>query len=137
MATLYSRFGATRYSWQARLERLEQRVDEQTRVFFMVAEVDAPYDESRHSWPLSVGLFVQAEIPGQVIPRATRLPRSALHDGDAVFVLREGNMIKRSVTVLRREQDSVIIGEGLASGDRVILSRLDLMVDGMPVAVES
>jgi RND family efflux transporter MFP subunit len=137
VATLSSRFGAIEYSWQARLERLEQRVDEQTRVFFLVAEVDAPYDEARHSWPLSVGLFVEAEIRGLELPRATRLPRSALHDGDAVFVLREGSMRKRTVTVLRREQDSVIVGDGLVSGDQVILSRLGLMVDGMPVAVES
>lgn len=137
MATLSSRFGTVEYSWQARLVRLEQRVDEQTRVFFLVADVEAPYDEARHSRPLSVGLFVEARIPGMELPGATRLPRSALHDGDAVFVLREGSMRKRLVTVLRREQDSVIVGEGLVSGDRVILSRLDLMVDGMPVAVKS
>ena len=137
MATLTSRFGDIEYTWQARLVRLEQRVDEQTRVFFMVAEVEAPYDQAKHSWPLSVGLFVEASIRGQEIPQAVRLPRSALHNGDAVFVLKEGSMRKRDVTVLRREQDSVIVGEGLFGGDQVILSRLDLMVDGMPVAVES
>ena len=137
MATLISRFGDIEYTWQARLVRLEQRVDEQTRVFFMVAEVEAPYDQAKHPWPLSVGLFVEARIRGQEIPQAVRLPRSALHDGDAVFVLKEGSMRKRGVTVVRRERDSVIVGEGLFGGDQVILSRLDLMVDGMQVAVES
>jgi RND family efflux transporter MFP subunit len=135
-ATLTARFGAIERSWPARLVRLEQRVDEQTRVFYLVAEVDRPYDTTRHEWPLSVGLFVEAEIQGLEVPRATRLPRSALHDSDTVFVLEGGGMHRRAVTVLRRERDSVIVGEGLASGDRVILSRLDLMVDGMPVAVE-
>ena len=38
--------------------------------------------------------------------------------------------------VLRREQDGVIVGEGLARADQVVLSRLDIMTDGMPVAVE-
>ena len=135
-ATLTARFGAIERSWPARLVRLEQRVDEQTRVFYLVAEVDRPYDTTRHEWPLSVGLFVEAEIQGMEIPRATRLPRSALHDNDTVFLLEGEGMHRRAVTVLRRERDSVIVGEGLASGDRVILSRLDLMVDGMPVAVE-
>ncbi len=135
-ATFTARFGDIERSWPARLVRLEQRVDEQTRVFYLVAAVDAPYDESRHPWPLSVGLFVEADIQGVTIPLATVLPRSALHDGDSVYILEQGNMRKRPVTVLRREQGSVIVGAGLASGDQVILSRLDLMVDGMPVAVE-
>jgi RND family efflux transporter MFP subunit len=134
-ATLTARFGDIERSWPARLVRLEQRVDEQTRVFYVVAQVEAPYDASRHPWPLSVGLFVEADIHGSGIPAATRIPRSALHDGDSVYVLEEGAMRKRQVTVLRREQDSVIVGAGLAGGDRVILSRLDIMADGIPVAV--
>jgi multidrug efflux pump subunit AcrA (membrane-fusion protein) len=105
-------------------------------VFYLVAEVEAPYDAGRHSWPLSVGLFVEARIKGTAIPMATRLPRSALHGGDVVYVVEQDAMRRRPVTVLRRDKDSVIVGAGLSRGDRVILSRLDLMVDGMPVAVE-
>jgi len=135
-ATLTARFGDIERSWPARLVRMEQRVDEQTRVFYLVAQVDAPYDTTRHPWPLSVGLFVEADIRGAEIPMATRIPRSALYDGDAVYVLEQGSMRKRPVTVLRREQDSVIVGAGLASGDQVILSRLDIMADGMPAAAE-
>ncbi len=135
-AKLTARFGDIERSWQARLIRLEQRVDEQTRVFYLVAEVEAPYDETRHPWPLSVGLFVEAEIPGVAIPLATRIPRSALHGGDSVYIAERDSVRKRPVTVLRREQDSVIVGEGLSTGDQVILSRLDIMAEGMPVAVE-
>tara|TARA_R110001592_G_scaffold363371_1_gene685457 strand:+ start:60469 stop:61542 length:1074 start_codon:yes stop_codon:yes gene_type:complete len=135
MATLTGSFGAIERSWQARLVRLEQRVDEETRVFYLVAEVIAPYDTAIHAWPLSVGLFVQAQILGGELPMATRIPRSALH-GDSVYLVDQGSVHKRPVTILRREQDSVIVGEGLSSGDQVIVSRLDLMVEGMPVTVQ-
>jgi len=135
-AVLSASFGDIEYNWPARLVRLEQRVDEQTRVFYLVAEVDSPYDPGRYPQPLSVGLFVQARIEGNTIPLATRIPRSALYDGDAVFLLQEGRLRKHPVTVLRREQDSVIVGDGLSAGDQVVLSRLDLMVEGMSVAVE-
>lgn len=135
-AELTATFGDLVRSWTARLVRLEQRVDEQTRVFYLVAEVEAPYDQALHPWPLSIGLFVEADIPGAAIPLATRIPRSALHGGDSVYVVEQGSVRKRPVKVLRRERDSVIVGEGLSSGDQVILSRLDLMVEGMPVAVE-
>ncbi len=133
-ATLTARFGDIERSWPARLARLEQRVDAQTRVFYLVAQVEAPYDSKRHPWPLSVGLFVEAAIGGVEIPGATRIPRSALYEGDAVYVLEQDSMRKRPVTVLRRERDSVIVGAGLAAGDKVILSRLEIMADGMPAA---
>jgi RND family efflux transporter MFP subunit len=136
-ATLGARFGATRHQWQARLVRLERRVDEQTRVFYLVAEVDHPYDESIHDPPLSLGLFVEAEIAGQEVPDATRLPRSALHDGSFVYVVEQDTLQRRAVTVLRREQNSVIVGAGLSAGDQVVTSRLDLMAQGMPVTVEA
>jgi len=133
-ATLTARFGDIERSWPARLARLEQRVDAQTRVFYLVAQVEAPYDSKRHPWPLSVGLFVEADIGGVEIHEATRIPRSALYDGDSVYVLEQDSMRKRPVTVLRRERDSIIVGAGLAAGDKLILSRLEVMTDGMPAA---
>jgi hypothetical protein len=34
------------------------------------------------------------------------------------------------------EGERVIVGDGLEAGEQVVLSRLDIMVDGMPVDVE-
>lgn len=127
-------FGNVEYQWKARLSRLEKRVDEKTRVFFLVAEVDRPYDEALHRQPLSVGLFVEAEFSGSAIEQAVRLPRSAIHSSEQVYVIEDSRLKRRAVNVLRREADSVIV-DGLEAGDRVLLSRLDLMADGMSVAV--
>jgi RND family efflux transporter MFP subunit len=135
-ATLISHFGDLDFRWQARLLRLEKRVDERTRVFYLIAEIEQPYDTQRHKHPLSVGLFVEADIPGREIENAVRLPRSAVHAGSLVYRVEQGVLRKREVTVLRKEQDTVIVGEGLDLGDIVVLSRLDLMVDGMAVSVE-
>lgn len=132
--TLTTRFGQHQHSWQARLVRLEQRVDDQTRVSYLVAEVDQPYDAARHGRPLNVGQFVEATLPGAAIDPAVRIPRTALHDGRYVFLAEQGVLRRREVELLRRERDSVIVGRGLDGGEQVILSRLDLMVEGMPVA---
>jgi RND family efflux transporter MFP subunit len=134
-ASLTAKFGNTNTQWTARLVRLEQRIDEQTRVFYLIAEVDSPYDTSRHPKPLSVGLFVEAEIKGEPIPDAVVLPRSALYGDDSVFVVEQGTLRKQRVTVLRRNKDTVVAGDGLSAGDQVVLSRLDIMVEGMPVNV--
>jgi RND family efflux transporter MFP subunit len=133
--TLTATFGNVQHSWQARLARLERRVDEQTRVFFLVAQVDKPYDTSLHAHILAVGLFVEASFQGAPIADAVRLPRSALHNSEYVYLVRDNRIYRQAVKLIRREQDSVIVS-GLGSGDRVLLSRLALMLDGMPVVVE-
>jgi RND family efflux transporter MFP subunit len=135
-AELSARFGGAVRTWWGRLVRLEQRVDAQTRVFYLVAEIDRPYDTGIHLDPLSVGLFVEAEIAGKEIAGAVVLPRTALHDNASVFVLQDGKLRRRPVTLLRMEGERVIVGDGLEAGEQVVLSRLDIMVDGMPVDVE-
>jgi RND family efflux transporter MFP subunit len=133
-SVLTARFGNIEYQWQARLVRVERRVDEQTRVFFLVAEVDQPYNETLHDQPLSVGLFVEAQFTGRAIEQAVRLPRSAIHHNEQLYTIENSTLQRRAVKLLRREADSVIVG-GLEAGDRVLLSRLDLMADGMAVTV--
>lgn len=134
---LTASFGNIQHSWKARLARLERRVDEQTRVFYLVAQVERPYDRSLQSQILAMGLFVEASFEGEPIPDSVRLPRSALHNGRYVYVVENGNLYRREVTLHRREGDAVIVGEGLSAGDQVVLSKLGLMVNGMPVRVES
>lgn len=133
-ATLTAQFGNVARSWPARLARLERRVDAETRSFFLVAEVDEPYSPERYERALVMGLFVEAEFRGADIPDAVRLPRSVLHSGGHVYVVREGRLYSEPVELLRREQGSVIV-RGLDSGQQVVVSRLDLVIDGMAVAV--
>lgn len=137
MATLTARFGSTERQWEARLARLEQRVDEQTRVFYLVAEVDHPYDENLHSQPLSVGLFVEAKMAGLPIEYGTRIPRSALYSGDNVYIFDKDSSRKQRLNVLRREDQNVIVGDDLAPGEKIILSRLDMMIEGTPLSVNN
>jgi len=135
--TLSAQYGNTQVQWQGRLVRLEDRVDTLTRSYFVVAEVDQPYDTARHPMPLTTGSFVSAEIEGKMLPATVRLPRQALHGDQNVFVSEQGRLVSRQVRIARTENDSVLISDGLLSGEEVILSRLDLMVEGMPVSTGS
>ena len=135
-AVLSARFGELVDAWQARLVRVENRIDTSTRVFYLVAEVEQPYRRDDERRALTVGLFVEANIPGIIIDRAVRLPRSALHDDGTVFVVVEGELLqRRKVRLARVEDDSVILDRGLGAGDRVVVSRLGLMVDSMVVRI--
>jgi RND family efflux transporter MFP subunit len=130
---LSANFGQIEQIWQGRLVRIERRVDRDTRTFFVVAEVDQPYDLARYSIPLSVGLFVNADIEGISVNDAVSIPRAALHDDTFVYLVSDGVLLRDDVTVLRREYDSVVISQGLENGDQLVMTKLDLMVEGMKV----
>ncbi len=130
---LRARFGRRSLSWQGSLVRSERRVDAQTRVYYLVAEVDDPYGLHSDKSPLLVGLFVDASLEGIVVAEASQLPRSALHADRFIYVINDGTLEKREVEVLHRDAHQLVIGSGLLAGEQVVLTRLDLMVDGMPV----
>jgi len=131
---LYAELGRGEMQWQARLSRVEARVDAQTRVVPVVVTVDDPLDTSAHAQPLPFGLFVRAEIAGGHLDRAVSIPQTALHGDSDVFLLVDGALQRRAVEVARRADGQAYITDGLADGEQVVTTRLELMFEGMKVA---
>jgi membrane fusion protein, multidrug efflux system len=135
---LHGDFAGGQHTWSGRIVRLEGQIDPLTRMVNLVARVPRPYDRSPDSDrpPLLVGLFVEAEILGQVASQVAVLPRSAIRGTDQVLVIDEENRLHyRKVDVLRAEKTSVLIQGGLSDGERVCLSPLDAVVEGMKVRI--
>jgi multidrug efflux pump subunit AcrA (membrane-fusion protein) len=132
---LTSTVGASPRSWEGVLTRIEARVDEQTRVFPAIVSVARPLDRERHAQPLPFGLFLRAEIPGRAIADSVRIPQSALHGESDVFLFVDGSLRRVTVEVARINGGQALVTEGLSGGDAVVTTRLDLMFDGMQVAL--
>ena len=105
----------------------------------LVAEVEEPYGRGAEAAqvPLTVGLFVEAQIEGLQV-EGVRLPREALRSQPGtetqVMVVEEGSRLRfRSVSLLQRTDASILVGEGLEEGERVCISPLETPVDGMTV----
>ncbi len=132
---LTARVGGVEREWTARLVRSEAEIDERTRMLHVVARVDDPYArKDGGAAPLPSGLFVKAEITGQPLEDVTVLPAVALRDGDRLYLLDAEDRIQiRSVEVLRRERDEVLIGAGLSPGERVVVSPMRFATEGMQV----
>ena len=85
---------------------------------------------------LPVGLFVDAVIKGRTIDDLVSVPRTALRPDDSVMVIDDDNKLHfRDVTVFKLSDSDVLISEGLASGERISISPLQFVVEGMPVTV--
>ncbi len=135
---LEAEFAGQRYQWEGRIVRSEGEVDAKSRMIHAVASVEDPYGRARVSDkpPLAVGMFVHARIMGRRLEHAFVLPSIALRGADRVAIIDGDSRLRyRRVEVVRAERERVIIASGLSDGERVCVSPLDAVVDGMMVRV--
>lgn len=126
-------------TWSGRIERIEGAIDARTRSVILVARVDDPYGRRAEGTgpPLPAGLFVKAIINGRTLDEALTIPRSALRSGGTVFVLNaEDELEIRKIKKLPTSSEEVIVSSGLAPGERVIISPLELPIEGMAMRVQ-
>ena len=128
--TLRTEYAGQELSWEGKIVRTEAEIDVSSRMVQLVARVPNRPDQA----PLSVGLFVEAEIEGLSAENIVVLPRSALRNNDQVLVINEEDKVQfRDIDTLRLYQDNVLIRAGLEAGERVCVSPLQTAIEGMTV----
>jgi hypothetical protein len=139
--TFTATFAGAMHQWSARIVRTEGAIDPRSRMVHAVARVEAPYAKGDNGAttrpPLAVGMFVDAEIKGRTFANVVVLPRSAVRPGGkTVLVVDAGDLLHvRAIDVLRTTREQVFVRGGLADGDRVCLTALEVFAEGMPVQV--
>ena len=132
--TLSANFAGQVQQWDARLVRTEAEIDPGTRMVYAIARIDSEDFGTGEAMAPPVGLFVEAEIAGRALDNVIVLPRSALRNGEHVLVVDSENRVHlRRVDVLRVYRDQVYITGGLQAGERVSVSMLQTVVEGMRV----
>ncbi len=128
--------GATGWTWEGRLTRMEGRMDPATRFFAGVVEVAAGGPGAP---PLVAGLFVGVEIEGRLFRGVGAVPRSAFREDGRVLVVDGEDRIRiRAVDAFWSEgEDEILVRSGLADGDRVVVRPPAVVAEGMAVRVAS
>jgi RND family efflux transporter MFP subunit len=120
-------------AWEGRLVRTEASVDARTRLVYGVVQVRDPFN-ARHSAPLAPGMFVSARLEGSNRETLVAAPRSALKRNEFVYVVTADNTIDvRQVRPAQTTADEVLFREGVADGERVVVSVLTSPRQGMAV----
>ena len=133
---LSAQFAGQLTEWNGYLVRTEGEIDQRSRMVNIVARVEDPYRSGATTAgvPLAVGLFVHAEISGPEVDNVIVVPRYAMHDGNHILVVDANDRLhRRTVEVLRIDRDEVLVVGPLAEGERVCLSPLQVVVEGMQV----
>jgi len=137
---LWADFGGKRQTWEGRIVRTEGQIDPRTRMIIAVAEVADPYSASSDDAlraPLAVGMFVHAEIEGRSFENVIVLPRAAMRDADTVYTIDDENRLHmRRVVLTRAGRKEVVVASGLPAGERVVISPIEIVTEGMLVRVE-
>lgn len=141
------------YRWPASLERIESVLDDRSRVLYVIAKVDDPYQlannsldsnadtdtqisNSRQNPPLRVGTFVNASIAGITLDNIIRVPQNVLQTDNKVWLVdNNGNMYEQAVKVIASDSEFAYIASGLNNADRIAMGYVDVSIPGAKVAI--
>jgi RND family efflux transporter MFP subunit len=129
--SITSTYGGIDYQWQGQLVRIESEVDPKTRLFHAVAVVKNP--EFGEQPPLTVGLFVTAEIAGRSYDQSVLLPRSAVIDNRVLIVNEDNRLMYREIEIIRINKDSVLVGRGLNNNELICVTPPSIIFEGMEI----
>jgi RND family efflux transporter MFP subunit len=124
--------------WDARFDRIRERLDQDTRTVPIVVVVDKPYEKAIPGKrpPLFRDVFCEVELWGKSISNRVVVPRTALH-GKKLFVIDDENRLRgREVDVLFEQDEFAVIAGGVESGERIIVSDPSPAIEGMLVRPE-
>ena len=83
---------------------------------------------------MPIGLYVEADITGKTVDDIIALPRSVIRNNNQVLVVdAENKMYFREVEIFRLEEQKVLISGGILPGERICISPIQAVVDGMAV----
>lgn len=106
--------------------RLVGQLDQNTRTATLLVSIP---NANTGDIPLLPGAMVSLGIRGKKIPGIAILPRKSVTETGLVWLLVEGALASKSVTIAWGESDTVAV-KGLSTGDQVIISTLTNPVEG-------
>ena len=132
LVRISGKLGDSIQTWEGRLVRMEASIDTASNAVQAIVRVD----QTASAIPLPIGLYVEAAIQGRKVDNLIALPREVVRSDNRVLVVdTENRMWYRTVDVMRLENDRVLIQGGLSDGERICLSPIQAVVDGMRVNV--
>lgn len=124
---------------EGRVSRLVGALDNQTRLARVIIKVEDPLmrrTPNPEKPPLIIGTFVEVQIEARKLENVTRLERQYIRPGNTVWVMEDGELAIREVSILFEDQDYAYIKEGLEDNAQVVATDLATVVNGSPLRLD-
>ncbi len=120
-------------AYEARIDRVDGRIDAASGGVELFARL---IGNGVHT-PLRPGAFVEVEIDDVTYEDVFRLPETALHEGDTVYVVEGGRLVPRKVEVAVRDGASVYVrSDAIRDGGQVVATRFSEIGPGVKVEIQ-
>lgn len=118
-----------------KIERLMTELERQGRMAQLLVKVEDPLDLKRPAEqrrPLVLGSYVRVQIDGASLENIARVPRTAVRNGQQVWIMTDANALDiRGITVRWSGETDIFVTEGLADGEKLVISDLATPAQGM------
>jgi len=122
---------------EGRVIRLAGGLEEEGRMARLFVEVDDPFTlkpENSGKPVMLLGSYVSAEIEGRPLEQVAAIAREHLRDGDRLWIMgADATLEIRQVDIVFRGRDQVLVADGVAAGEQLVVTDLAAPVAGMPL----
>ena len=134
---LQGMYAGKKTQWLAHIARSEGVIDNKSRMSYLVAEINDPYNLNveNERTPLRFGSYITANIVGIELAKASMVKSYLVENGRVAILDKKSKLHYADVDIVRQDGKNVIVGNGLLDGDQLITSALDYPVDGMKLSV--
>jgi RND family efflux transporter MFP subunit len=132
-ATIVSELGQ-RQEWSAQIVRTEAALDENSHQLYVVAQIKDPFAvQQSNKAPLKIGQYVTAKIEGKRVEQALVVPTSSLYQGSFVYVIKDGLLQRREVSLQFQTPEHSVLLSGIEGGEVLVTSPLGQVSSGTAV----
>jgi len=119
--------------------RLIGELEGPTRLARILISVDDPLARNTdEDLPrLMLGEYVESRIQGREIADVVRLEREYVREGDTVWLMVDGRLVIRPVSIVFQDASWAYIDEGLGAEDRVVTTRLATVQEGLRLRTDT
>jgi multidrug efflux system membrane fusion protein len=123
-------------AWQGRIVRTESAIDSNAQQLYVIAQIDDPFsDQHKDKAPLKIGQYVTAKIQGKQVNNQLIIPNKALYQNSYVFVVHDGKLQRRDLTLAWQNDDTSVVATGLNDNELLVTSPLGQVVSGTKVNI--
>ncbi|MEE9314295.1 MAG: efflux RND transporter periplasmic adaptor subunit [Rhizobiaceae bacterium] len=82
------------------------------------------------------GAFVEVRVPDKVFKSTIAIPDTAIYGTQDVYVEVDGKLLKKQISIAAYDGEQAFISSGLQVGDKVLITRITEVSDGLKVRYE-
>ncbi len=126
------RVGGSEFTYDAVIERISGEIDATSGGVDLYARIRNVGREKS----LRPGAFVEVYLDDRLYRNVVRLPESALHGDDTVYVAADGRLDARRIELVVRVGKDVLVRGTFKGGERVVTTRIPEIGPGLRVKVQ-